>query len=187
MILGTTHNENVRFQSAVKKVLKIEGGFSDRAADAGGKTNWGITWLTARLNGYFGLMKNMPLETALKIYKKAYWDKLNCVLFTNQAVSERLFDIGVNTGVRNAAKWIQRTLNALNRYQKSWNDIKVDGKIGRVTAGVCNQACLNTMTLQNVLKALNCLLGYHYIKLAEDPKRRDELNLNGWLNQRIMI
>ena len=38
---------------------------------------------------------------------------------------------------------------------------------------------------QNILKSLNCLQGVRYIKLAEDPDRRDEMNINGWYNHRI--
>lgn len=172
------------FKIAVKETLEKEGLFSDRKADAGGKTNYGITWLTAKRFGYYGSMKNLTKKKAIEIYKKGFWNPLKLDNVDSQKLANKIFDINVNCGGI-VKKYLQRSLNVFNRNQKSWYDIKVDGKIGAITIGVLNRACKNKMTERNILKALNCLQGHKYITLAENPKRMDELNVNGWFNQRI--
>jgi len=172
------------FYLAVERVLKIEGKYSDRAADSGGKTNFGITWLTARSFGYLGLMKNLTKGTAIDIYKKQFWDKLNLGLIDDQELAEKIFDINVNCGNK-VKKYLQRSLNVFNRYGVTWPDIKVDGKIGKITISTVNRATKSYMSKRNIIKSLNCLQGVRYIELAENKNRKDELNINGWFNKRI--
>ena len=40
---------------------------------------------------------------------------------------------------------------------------------------------------KNLLRTLNILQGYYYITLAENKRRKDEMNINGWLAHRINI
>ena len=98
-------------------------------------------------------------------------------------IALKLFDMSVNCGVIRASKWLQAALNVLNRYGRDWEELVVDGKIGNTTVRICNEAVEKRK--ENILKALNILQGNLYIKLAQDPRRRDELNINGWLANRI--
>lgn len=84
-----------------------------------------------------------------------------------------------------AACFVQRALNAFNRYGKDWNDVPVDGVIGPITIKELNVAVKKRK--QNILKALNVLQGYTYIALAENSERKDEMNINGWFANRIKI
>ena len=52
----------MNFDDAIKRVLMHEGGYSDHAADPGGKTMFGITEAVAREVGYRGNMDELPLD-----------------------------------------------------------------------------------------------------------------------------
>jgi Glycosyl hydrolase 108 len=85
------------FQPAVEKVLQSEGGYSDRAADRGGPTNFGITEKTARSFGFQGDMRDFTLEQAIDLYKREYWDPLNLDKAA-QGEAEQMFQMAVNSG-----------------------------------------------------------------------------------------
>lgn len=171
------------FNHAIEKTLKLEGGYANDSNDAGGETNYGITEAVARSYGYSGEMKDLDLVTAKGIYKTRYWDKLKLDEIESQPIAEKLFDVGVNCGVSKAASIVQRALNMLNRYQKDWENVKIDGRIGPVTARTINKAA--ERRAGNILKAVNIFQGSHYVKLAENPNRKDALFINGWLKNRI--
>jgi lysozyme family protein len=192
----------VKFKKAYKQTIKHEGAgvYSDRVDDAGRETYSGIsrkkhpTWegwtridfLKATYGEAFKkyLKGDNDLHTqVVYFYEKEFWDKLSLSGMTKQVIANKVFDIAVNCGKSFAGKALQRTLNVLNRCANDWPDIKVDGKIGRQTITVCNQAVRKRK--KNIWKELNILQGYRYTELAENPKRRDEMNINGWLNLRI--
>jgi len=171
------------FEIAEKLTLNLEGKYSDRKADAGGKTMYGITERTARENGYMGDMKNLTLEEANRIYKTAYWDRLKLSDVEDQDIANEIFDTAVNCGKTFAAVTVQRVLNAFNRYGNDWKDITIDGRIGPITIKILNKAIKKRK--DNLLKGLNVVQGNKYVELAENPNRRDELNINGWFANRI--
>jgi lysozyme family protein len=71
-------------------------------------------------------MKSMPKETAKQIYKKMYWDKLQCDQL-GFVVAFQLFDAGVNHGNSQAVKFLQRSLSVVD-----------DGVIGAKTIAATN-------------------------------------------------
>lgn len=169
-------------------VIAREGGYSDHPADRGGPTNMGITEAVARANGYGGAMRQMPRAFAEKLYRKLYWDQPGYAFVAEQAprVAAELFDTGVNMGTQVASGFLQRALNALNRNQKDYPDLKVDRMIGARTLqalgvflalrGAAGEAVL--------LAALEALQGERYIALAES-RPANEAFLYGWLANRI--
>ena len=173
------------FTKAIDKLLKVEGGYSFRKADAGGETNWGITKDTAREHGYTGDMREMDLTTAKGIYFIGWWDKMGLDAVNDQDIAEEIFDTAVNCGCSFAIRTLQRSLNVLNRYEQDWKDINADGKIGPVTIETLNEA--SKKRKDNILKVLNVLQAMKYIELAERSDRMDELNINGWIGHRIRI
>ncbi|EHP6632348.1 hypothetical protein KMW88_004866, partial [Salmonella enterica] len=54
-------------------ILNREGGYVNHPDDRGGPTNWGITLMRARANGYMGDMRNLTRDQALKILEADYW------------------------------------------------------------------------------------------------------------------
>ena len=98
------------FDKAFDLLIGNEGGYVNNPKDPGGETNWGITKAVAVANGYAGDMRTMPKEIAKSIYKKMYWDKLQCDQLPF-VVAFQLFDAGVNHGNTQAAKFLQRALS----------------------------------------------------------------------------
>ena len=101
------------FDKAFDLLIGNEGGYANNPADPGGETNWSITRTVAVDNGYAGSMRLMPKETAKQIYKKMYWDKLQCDQLPF-IVAFQLFDAGVNHGNSQAVKFLQRALSVVD-------------------------------------------------------------------------
>lgn len=116
----------MNFATAFEKLLKHEGGFSDHPADPGGKTRYGVTEAVAREVGYRGNMSELPLDLAQRIYKAKYWDAVQA---ENLPADLRyiVFDAAVNSGITQAAKWLQRACGAAD-----------DGIIGPQTIRAAN-------------------------------------------------
>jgi lysozyme family protein len=114
------------FEVAFEKLLKHEGGYSDHAADPGGKTRYGITEAVAREVGYKGDMRDLPLDLAKRIYKDKYWDTVQAENLPAD-VRYPLFDAAVNSGPAQAAKWLQRACG-----------VRDDGVIGPQTIRAAN-------------------------------------------------
>lgn len=100
------------FDKALKIVLKHEGGYVNHPDDPGGETNFGITKKVAEANGYFGAMKDLPLEVAGKIYFTQYWQPAKCEILP-WPLSLYVFDASVNQGVGAAVKMLQKTLGTV--------------------------------------------------------------------------
>lgn len=106
------------FTRALEFVLKWEGGWSDNAEDPGGATMHGITLATytawRRAHGY-----DVPSKAALKeitaaevqaIYWYEYWQASGCEML-QWPLALAHFDAAVNTGVGQAATFLNSTHN----------------------------------------------------------------------------
>lgn len=118
----------MNFDNAFTKLLVHEGGFSDHAADPGGKTKYGVTEAVAREVGWRGDMQDLPLDLAKRIYKDRYWDAIKAEELP-ASVRYAVFDAAVNSGPRQAIKWLQRAVG-----------VQDDGIIGPKTLAAANQA-----------------------------------------------
>jgi lysozyme family protein len=118
----------MNFDQAFDILLKHEGGFSDHPADPGGKTRFGITEAVAREVGYRGDMRELPLDLAKRIYKDRYWDAVRAEELP-EAIRYAVFDAAVNSGPRQAIRWLQRAVG-----------VKDDGIIGPKTLAAVRAA-----------------------------------------------
>jgi len=182
------HRDDDNFQHCFSRVVGHEGGYSDHASDSGGKTRYGITEAVARENGYLGDMRALPFPVAREIYRMAYWDplQLDKIAARSRPLAYELFDTGVNMGVGVAAEFLQRSLNVLNRRQRDWPDLKVDGEIGPVTLQnlLAGWERRGPDGAEVLLKILNCLQGARYVALAE-RREKDEDFVFGWIKNRV--
>jgi lysozyme family protein len=178
------------FEISLKETFEHEGFYSDSVHDSGGKTMYGVTEAVARRAGYKGDMKDLTRPEAKKIAKELYWDTLNLSLMGSQELADKVFDAGYNCGIGNAAKWLQMAVNALNRCQQDWADIKVDGKVGKQTMIAVNTAIIKRGN--NLLLLFSILHGNYYFVISQKDRKhpetgvmykRNEMNLNGWLNR----
>ncbi len=172
----------------IDEVIAREGGYSDHPADRGGATHFGITQAVARANGYAGHMKALPRAAAETIYRQLYWESPGYDLIAQIApsVAAEMFDTGVNMGTPTATGFLQRALNALNRNEKDYPDLKADRVVGAKTLA----ALRSFLALRGkpgevvLLKALEALQGERYLALAES-RPANEAFLYGWLANRI--
>lgn len=171
-------------------VIAREGGYSDNPDDLGGPTMWGITEAVAREWGYTGDMRDLPRDTAMRIYRKRYVEDPGFAQVLAApwctALGEELIDTGVNMGVAVAAQFLQRCLNAFNRKGELYADLAVDGAIGPVTLKAL-ESFIGVRGSQGAVvlrKAVDCLQGARYIELCE-AREANETFVYGWIKDRI--
>jgi lysozyme family protein len=111
----------VNFEQAFDRLIGHEGGYANYPSDPGGETMWGVTKNVARANGYDGSMRDLPRETAKAIYRKQYWDAIKADQLP-EALRFHVFDAAVNSGVKQAVKWLQRVVGVVD-----------DGALGPMT------------------------------------------------------
>jgi lysozyme family protein len=119
------------WQRTLGHEIQLGRDYSNDALDRGGETRFGITERIARVWGYKGAMRELPLALAEKIARLQYWEGpgFSRVAEVSPAIAYELFDTNFNMRARFAGESLQRLLNGLNR-DRSYADLKVDGKIG---------------------------------------------------------
>jgi len=137
----------MNFDQAFDILLKHEGGFSDHAADPGGKTRFGITEAVAREVGYRGDMRELPVDLAKRIYKDRYWDAVRADELP-AAVRYAVFDAAVNSGPRQAILWLQRAVGT-----------RGDGIIGPQTLAAVRAADPERLLRQLLAQRLRFMTG----------------------------
>jgi lysozyme family protein len=188
------------FNDAYLITSKIEGGYSNDPADPGGETYKGIArnknsyWEGWVLVDNYKLQPNFPknmyndpqLEEKVKsFYKTVYWDVNNLDEFTSQSLANEMYDTGVNMGVGKASKFLQLTLNVLNKNGTIYPDIPEDGKVGPGTLQALN-TCIGRVGEEVIYKILNVLQGNHYIDIMVKNPTQEKYTL-GWLSRVTFI
>ena len=101
------------FDTALKALLKHEGGYVNHPSDPGGMTNLGVTrrvweeWI-----GRTASEKEMRALTPAQVgplYRRKYWDKVQADHLPT-GVDLAVFDFAVNSGPGRAAKLLQKVL-----------------------------------------------------------------------------
>lgn len=185
-------------KSIIMDIIAVEGGYVNNSNDLGGETNYGITSAVANkvatkkrlvAMGWDGKMRSLTKDMAYAIYEIEYWNKmqLDSIFDISPFLADKLFDQGVNCGTVRAGKWLQRSLNALNRGQKDYKDIGVDGGIGTETLKALN-GLINkrgrAATITVLLYAIITLQGNHYITISEEREASEEFTF-GWMMERL--
>ena len=98
------------FDTALKALLKHEGGYVNHPSDPGGMTNLGVTktvweeWVGHEVDEK--TMRALTPEIVGPMYKAKYWDKIKGDDLPD-GVDYAVFDAAVNSGPGRAAKWLQ--------------------------------------------------------------------------------
>ncbi|QIG80126.1 hypothetical protein G5C33_10260 [Sphingosinithalassobacter tenebrarum] len=173
----------------IAALFHVEGGYVDHPDDPGGATNHGITERVARDHGYDGPMAALPKETAQEIYFDDYiaapgFDRL---LEISVPVAEEAIDSGVNAGPAMPSRWFQIALNSLNRQERDFRDIRVDGRIG--PASLAAYAALERVrgkatACRLVGRLMDAQQAGHYLSLASGNSRFESF-MPGWIDARI--
>lgn len=170
--------EMTNFDKAFEELIGIEGGYVNDPTDRGGETKFGIS-----SRSYPNVdIKNLTLEDAKKIYKNDYWchnrvDLDNMQWEDNYPIQLEIFDTAVNMGSYTAAVMFQKSLNAMNRNEKNFSDLEIDGWIGNQTLWAYSKVDKSIL-----LKVLN---GYQFMRydsiIDYDPSQ--ERFFNGWMKR----
>lgn len=97
----------MNFDDAFVTLIGHEGGYVNHPNDPGGETNFGIS-----KRSYPGEdIKNMTLARAKEIYRRDFWGPAGCDAVPGP-IKLDLFDMAVNSGVRQAIKTLQKAAKA---------------------------------------------------------------------------
>jgi len=128
----------MKFDKAFKHLMDNEGGFSDDPIDVGGKTIYGIAsrYHKEWFDMVYSLYKAGEIDAAKgytrQFYKSEFWND-RYAFIKDSSLAFRLFDFGVNAGVKKSVKIFQRSSNFFQTEK-----LKVDGVFGQQTLSVCN-------------------------------------------------
>ena len=171
------------FKISFKITGHNEGGYANDPNDRGGETYAGISrkfwtnWAGWQLidnykdkNGIVGIdkaMANNPnMEAAIEsFYKKNFWDVNKLDLINEQQIANTVYDFGVNSGVSQAAKALQKVIN-----------VSVDGIIGNQTIDAVNKG-----DAESIHNAYNLYRDDFYTNLAKRPGQGKFLK--SWLSR----
>jgi lysozyme family protein len=93
------------FLKSINRILGIEGGYVNNAADPGGETNWGIS-----KRSYPNLdIATLTRDEAIAIYERDFWNKINGDDLP-PGVGYQCMDFAVNSGVGTALRALQRAV-----------------------------------------------------------------------------
>lgn len=137
----------MNFDTAFDLLLGYEGGFSDHAADPGGKTRYGVTEAVARQAGYTGDMRQLPVEMAKQIYLERYWKTISADDLP-PGIRYTVFDAAVNSGPVQAIRWLQRALG-----------VNADGVIGPKTMAAAYTQNMDALRMRMLAQRLRFMAG----------------------------
>lgn len=172
-------------------IHKHEGGFSDRASDPGGITNFGISLRFLKKAGLLDLdgdgfmdgdidfdgdidaddIRAMTLEAAGKIYFHHWWEKYRYGDLP-WPVSGKAVDLSINMGSFQAHKCLQRAVRAADG-----PNLVVDGLIGSRSLQAIES--LDPVVLHGAL----CSEAAGFYRLLTNSRPDLAEYLNGWLNR----
>jgi len=174
-----------KFSIAYYITNKNEGGYANDPDDRGGETYRGIArnfhpdWIgwadvdeakkrTSSVKALNHLLDNLSTlqKWVMAFYCQEFWNKINGDLIPDQVIANEVYDNAVNMGISKSVEYLQRTINILNRNQKAYADIKVDGSIGPKTLEAL-KVCIKKNGAKRVLNVINGYQIKHYLELME--------------------
>jgi lysozyme family protein len=135
---------SIAFEQALNFVLKHEAGYVNHPDDPGGETKYGIT---KRSYPHVDI-KNLTIGEAAEIYRRDFWDRLPSGI--PDQIKFMLFDFGVNAGIGQAIKTLQRAI-----------DVKPDGIFGDGS-----RAALSKMQVKDLILNFTLERQMYYARLS---------------------
>lgn len=185
------------FKEAFDITMGHEGGYVNDPDDAGGETYRGISrkynpswtgWVLIDDCKRFEFsmeeclkMKGDAMDRQVEnFYKDKYWDCWWGDDISSQEIANEMFDTGVNMGTGRAVKFLQQSLNYLNRNGRLFSDIVEDGDFGNNTMRAFNS--LPESDHHTLFIMMNVLQGQHYMNyMSKSPTQ--EKYARGWFKR----
>jgi len=161
------------FEKAVRLVLGVEGGVSDRplSEDPGGLTNLGISTRFLQSIGDPRDVRDLTVADAVELYRRHFWDKVRGDDLPDP-LAAAVFDHAVNAGPGTAGRLLQTLLNEYGA------DLAVDGAIGPATLQALANLGADPEWLANK---------YLWLRIRDYANRPSldlrRANLSGWCNR----
>jgi lysozyme family protein len=150
--------------TAILLTLNWEGGLVQNPSDRGGLSNFGISQAS-----YPNLdIRNLTKTQAIAIYRQTYWLPLYDQI-ADQAVANKLFDLGVNMGVKTAVLLLQHALGCLEA-----GPLVCDGTFGEQTLAAVNASPNGKLLLELKARAFE-----RYCQICAENPSQVEFAL-GW-------
>ncbi len=182
------------FRKSYEKLKVYEGLYSDDPEDNGGETyngisrkfhpdwqGWAIIDQAKKGERFYDILTNDEKLKGLTMnfFYENVWMIINGNRIDDQLAADEVFEMSVNLGIESAVKILQRSINLLNRNQRLYFDITVDGIAGNETIKTLKVCLYNNQKL--LLNLLNFYQAMLYINLMET--NRDYEIFTGWFNR----
>lgn len=182
------------FDIAFNLTMGHEGTYVHDPDDAGGETYMGIA---RKYNGLWdgweiideakagpNFPRNLDDDEDLQdevelFYEQRYWD-VNLLDEFPQSIANEMFDTGVNMGIGRAGKFLQESLNYLNRNGSLFADLVVDGDVGPATLRALNKVV--PADTEILLVMLNVCQGRHYMDYMRKSPTQEKY-ARGWFKR----
>lgn len=159
---------------AIKRTLSNESGVPIENDNGRGLSVWGITFATVKALGLTWTeddLRNISYEAASRFYERYFWIPSGVGKIEDQGLANVVFDLGVNMGMKNAVRLLQRAVRVKDE----------DGLLGLETQAAVNSAVAKDGA-DVVIERLKTIARERYQTLAVvNPKNRQFLA--GWLNR----
>ena len=194
--LDGTKLEMADFEKAYSITMKHEGGYVDDPDDAGGETYKGISrkynplWYGWDVIDDYKDEEEFPhflddddelQDYVMDFYKEHYWDVNRLDEVDSQMIATEMFDTGVNMGVRRASKFLQESLNYLNRNERNYPDLVVDGIVGPASFNALDYI-LRSGDEDILMTIMNVLQGRHYLDYMKKSPTQEKY-ARGWFKR----
>ncbi|QEK38646.1 glycoside hydrolase family 108 protein [Candidatus Cytomitobacter primus] len=156
-----------KFKKAMNVLLEHEGGYVNDQYDRGGETKYGIS---KKVHQNIDI-ERLTIETATEIYYKYYWCTWKYDKIDDDVIANKVFNLGVNLGNKNANKLLQRALRATGVH------IDEDGILGTKSIATINEA--NSYALLCALRSEAA----NYYRIIVMQNANQNRFINGWLNR----
>lgn len=169
----------------IDMILQHEGGFVNDPDDKGGFTYRGITRKNfPNWEGWQIVDTNLPLKNGqiikneeLEQYvREFYYDNFYHLMkideIDNMLISGHLLCHGVNAGIKNSVKILQKSINTICN-----DNISVDGIIGKITLNYANSNVQEEIANEMIVKRKE-----YYTNLAKRNPSQQKF-LKGWINR----
>jgi lysozyme family protein len=185
------------FDPAYELTSAHEGGYVNDPVDRGGETYRGIArvhhpdwkgWARIdkqRKQADFPrrLDRDRTLQGWVRdFYKHAYWDRFLGDRLPDQALANELYDTAVNMGVRRAVRFLQSALNLLNRDQRDYADLVVDGWFGEKTLATLAVMLNKDGDSEALVKLMNLQQGARYVAIMQADSSQERF-ARGWIKR----